>query len=106
MENDLCSIGNGDVPWFSHDIRCGQFGSEPPFIPSPTKGVFESRVCQIIRSTLPCSSMCKIIAMEIIAGFIIYIYHLYGFLTIYMEFTIWLFEIAMENGPFIDDFPS
>jgi hypothetical protein len=21
-------------------------------------------------------------------------------------FTLWLFNIAMENGPFIDDFPS
>ena len=23
----------------------------------------------------------------------------------YIEITLWLFNIAMENGPFIDDFP-
>ena len=23
----------------------------------------------------------------------------------FMGFTLWLFNIAMENGPFIDDFP-
>ena len=25
--------------------------------------------------------------------------------TIYIVYTLWLFNIAMENGPFIDDFP-
>ena len=28
------------------------------------------------------------------------IYHTYSFI-----YTLWLFNIAMENGPFIDDFP-
>jgi hypothetical protein len=23
----------------------------------------------------------------------------------FMDYTLWLFNIAMENGPFIDDFP-
>ena len=26
-------------------------------------------------------------------------------ITIYITITLWLFNIAMENGPFIDDFP-
>ena len=27
------------------------------------------------------------------------------YIYIYIYFTLWLFNIAMENGPFIDDFP-
>jgi hypothetical protein len=26
-------------------------------------------------------------------------------MSINQEFTLWLFNIAMENGPFVDDFP-
>jgi hypothetical protein len=26
-------------------------------------------------------------------------------ITIFVAYTLWLFNIAMENGPFIDDFP-
>ena len=43
--------------------------------------------------------MCK--WLQIMAR-VLYIYtHTY----VYIANTIWLFNIAMENGPFIDDFP-
>ena len=34
-----------------------------------------------------------------------WMYQAYGNMVIYEKYTLWLFNIAMENGTFIDDFP-
>ena len=50
----------------------------------------------IVRIVIGCSSFVDGILM----GENSMIYHTYSFI-----YTLWLFNIAMENGPFIDDFP-
>ena len=39
------------------------------------------------------------------APWILWDIHIYIYIYIYIYITLWLFTIAVENGPFIEDFP-